>query len=84
MFYRVIVLALLPILLLSSQNILKFGAIPNEDSYPAQQANAKAINQAILQANSSDSFGDARIVVIPNQKFYILPIKINNCQDIVV
>lgn len=84
MFCRVTVLILLPILLLCSQNILKFGAIPNEDSYPAQQANAKAINQAIIQANSSDSFGDARIVVIPNQKFYTLPLKINSCQDIVI
>ena len=84
MFCRVTVLTLFPILLLCSQNILKFGAISNEDSYPAQQANAKAINQAIIQANSSDSFGDARIVVIPNQKFYTLPLKINSCQDIVI
>lgn len=77
-------MVLLPILLYCSQNILKFGAIPNEDSLQAQQANAKAINEAIIKANSSDSFGDARIVVIPNKKFYTLPIKINKCQDIVV
>jgi hypothetical protein len=44
MFHRHIILALLPILLYCSQNILKFGAIPNEDSLQAQQANAKAIN----------------------------------------
>lgn len=81
---RFILLFLLLAHALSSQNILNFGAIANEDSLHAQTATANAINQAIIAANSSTSTGDARIVVIPKHRFYSLPIKINYCRNITI
>lgn len=69
---------------LASQNILNFGAIPNEDSLHAQIINANAINQAIIAANSSASTGDARTVVIPKHAFYSLTIKVNYCRNITI
>jgi hypothetical protein len=79
-------LAILLLFLLAGceQNILFFGAIPNEDSLHAQIVNAKAITDAIIKANSSESRGDARVVVIPLKKFYSMPIAINFCNDIVI
>lgn len=70
---------LLSILLLlhschSVQNIKLFGAIANEDSVTAQWINQKAINAAIIAANRSDSIGDNRIVVIPKDTYYSMPI----------
>ena len=61
---------------LAIQDIMHFGAIPNEDSLKAQVANAKAINLAIEKARDKESTGDERIVVVPTKKFYTMPIAI--------
>lgn len=81
---RIFIACLLIVLAASAQNILHFGAIPDEDTLSAQTANAHAINFAIIKANSSESVGDARVVVIPRGKFYTLPITINYCNHIVM
>jgi hypothetical protein len=71
-------------LTLASQNILQFGAIPNEDSLSAQLANQKAINKAIARALLPESFDDSRIVVIPKGKYYSLPIIIKNAHYLTI
>jgi len=68
---------------ISFQEIIKFGAVPNEDTLIAQQKNQAAINQAIAKANSPESFGDNRTVLI-EKKFYTLPITIANAHDLVI
>jgi len=50
---KFILIAILIALIYGSQNILNFGAIPNEDSLHAQLKNQKAINDAIIKANST-------------------------------
>lgn len=76
----------LSLLLITSprQNIMDYGAVANEDSLRAQQANQKAIMQAIAKANSSESIGDQRVILIPNSKFYSLPFFISQASDIVL
>lgn len=81
---KIFAISLFIVFSLCGQNILNFGAISNEDTLQAQTANAHAINAAIAKANSSESTGDSRVVVIPKGKFYSLPITINYCFDIVI
>ena len=81
---KIFAICLLLFFSICEQNILKFGAIPNEDTLQAQTANAHAIAAAIAKANSSESTGDARVVVIPKGKFYSLPIRLNHCYDIIL
>jgi polygalacturonase len=81
---RVLLLSLLAAICACSQNILRFGAIPNDDTLHAQTANAHAISAAIAAANSSASTGDARVVVVPRGKFYSLPFTLNHCNHIVL
>ncbi len=50
---KYLLIALLLCVCFSQQNIIEYGAIPNEDTLHAQVINAKAINDAIIKANSS-------------------------------
>ena len=64
------------------QDILAFGAVPNEDTLVAQQKNQRAIALAIKHALLPTSGGDDRTVLIPQQKFYSLPFAIEDATDI--
>lgn len=39
---------------------------------------------AISKANASEAMGDARVVLIPNHKYYSMPIVIDHVSDIVI
>lgn len=82
--WKVLAICFLTTFCVCIQNILQFGAVPNEDTLQAQTLNAHALDAAIKKANSSESVGDARIVVIPHGKFYTLPFSINYCKNIVI
>ncbi len=67
----------------SVQDITKFGAIFNEDTLLAQKTNQNAIQQAINKANSSDSVGDDRVILVPSKTFYTLPFNFNYCKNVI-
>lgn len=50
---KVLLCLLLVIAVTSIEDILAYGAIPNEDTISAQLANSQAIIKAILAANST-------------------------------
>lgn len=84
MYMRYLLLLCLVLQSQAAQNILLMGAIPNEDTLTAQQTNQRILTEAIAKANSSSSTGDARIVIVPQRTFYILPIRIEYAKDIVI
>lgn len=81
---KILATCFLVTLCVCAQNILQFGAVPDEDTLQAQTLNAHALDAAIKKANSSESLGDARIVMIPKGKFYTLPFTIHYCNNIVI
>ncbi len=78
----ILLFTLLCVPALCFQDILAFGAVPNDDTLPAQQKNQRAITLALKHALLPTSTGDDRTVLIPAKKFYSLPIAIENATDL--
>lgn len=72
-------LGLLVFLVQGIQLITDFGAIPRVDTVSAQFINAKAIQKAVMAANSSDI---DRVVKIPKGTFYSMPIILENIHNL--